>query len=107
MNVDDAWVVMTCRDGVSQYWAWCRPNRHSPGFDEIFYTTTDGITAYSPEGGSLPGLMDHVFTIAFAPEEVASTGSRFPEHGRELAPDEGWRPAAPTLEPAESDAGGG
>lgn len=88
--MDEAWVVLTCRDGVATYWAWCRPRRDSPGFDEIFYTRPDGITAYSPEGDQLPQLMEHVFTLMFPPQQgVASPGDRFPEKS--------WRPVTPTL----------
>jgi hypothetical protein len=102
MTVDDVWVVMTCRDGAAQYWAWCRPNRHSPGFDEIFYTTVDGIKAFSPPDDDLPQLIGHVFTVVFQPEGVASTGARFPE---QPAADAGWRPTPLVVEAVQSDDG--
>lgn len=101
--MDDAWVVLTCRDGVAEYWAWCRPRRDSPGFDEIFYTQRDGITAFSPDGDQLPQLMGHVFTLMFPSEGVASTGARFPERV-DLRSNAEWRPAPPTLA-VETDAG--
>lgn len=100
--MDDVWVVFECKIGNEQhFWAWCRPNRDSPGFDQIFYTQRDGITAMSPMGDLLPALGTHLFTVVFPGQEVASNGGTFlPAAG--LAPDASWRPAPPTLAPADT-----
>lgn len=102
--MDDAWVVMACRIGNSQhFWAWCRPSREHPGFEDIFYTERDGLTAMSPAGDTLPTLGEHLFTVVFPPE-VASTGERFPV-AEPLSVPATWRPETPTLEPTAADAG--
>lgn len=104
----EPWVIFKCQIGSRErFFAWCRPSPDRPGFEEIYYTELDGLTAWSPSGGDLPVLGDHVATIPFSPE-VASSGERFQpsRDGSGLAPDPGWRPATPTLVTAETDAGG-
>lgn len=106
--MDDVWVVMACRKGSQEhFWAWGRPRRDAPGFEEIYYTQRDGVTAWSPSGDDLPILGEHLFTIVFPGQEAAPQADRFrPERdGSGLAPDPAWRPAPPTLEAAGADAG--
>lgn len=107
MTVDDAWVVFKCNIGSREhFWAWCRPSRYGPGFDDIYYYERDGRKPWSPSGDELPVLGEHLFTVVFPPlEGDVPTGTRFPQ--RDVAPavephDE-WRPAPP-LE-AAPDAG--
>lgn len=103
--MDDVWVVMACRKGSQEnFWAWCRPRRDSPGFDEIFYTMRDGVTAWSPSGDDLPILAEHLFTIVFpGQQEAAPTGDRFPHQPIEWdpVPEPSWSP----VEPPQVDVG--
>ena len=75
--MSEAWVVMKCRRGAREhFWAWCKVVPGHPGFDDIFYTQMDGMTAHSPSGDDLPDMEQHLFTVVF-PGEVAPAATRF------------------------------
>jgi hypothetical protein len=105
--VDDVWVVFRCQVGASeQFFAWCRPSRNSPGFEEIYYTKRDGLTAWSPSGDGVPPLGEHVCTITFPREGDAPTGARFPETPVAApTPVVEAGPSAGSPEPERADAG--
>lgn len=55
------WVVMEVEVNKKRFWAWCQVGQ-GPGFTEIAYTTSDGLTAVELEG--VPVLQRHLFTVA-------------------------------------------
>ena len=54
------YVVMKARIGGSHYWTWGLVTT-GPGFDEVFYTETDGYTPANID--EAPSNLEHLFTV--------------------------------------------
>jgi len=63
------WVVMTVRIGSQNLWAWGKPSADGPGFDEIYYTHTDGFTPAEVPGDQPPSLGALLFVVTLPNNE--------------------------------------
>lgn len=63
MTVGPRWVVMLAVVGSESYWAWCQVSGGDGyGFENIFYTETDGFSPADP-GPTAPQLRTFLFAI--------------------------------------------
>ncbi len=95
------WVIMRGQVGSDAFFAWCEASPDHPGFENIYYTSTDGIHAVDPTGalppGELPALKELVAVVPFQETyylSEAQFGERFPDDGSDPGDEPGDGPTA-------------